>query len=65
MLAANWLELEDDQGRVYFANAVTRETSWLLPDLVREIANESKENPDIDRGLADDGGLEFCIKSNV
>lgn len=65
MLAANWLELEDDQGRVYFANAVTRETSWRLPDLVREIANESKENPDIDRGLADDGGLEFCIKSTI
>ena len=65
MLAANWLELEDDQGRVYFANAVTRETSWLLPDLVREIANESKENPDIGRGLADDGGLEFCTKSNI
>jgi hypothetical protein len=43
VLAANWLELEDDQGRVYFANAVTRETSWRLPDLVRETANRVKK----------------------
>jgi hypothetical protein len=31
-LAGDWLELEDDQGRVYYANAVTRQTSWVRPD---------------------------------
>ena len=30
-LEDNWLELEDERGRVYFANAVTRETSWHPP----------------------------------
>jgi hypothetical protein len=31
-LAGDWLELEDDQGRIYYANAVTRQTSWVRPD---------------------------------
>ena len=30
-LSGNWLELEDDQGRVYYANSATRQTSWEHP----------------------------------
>ena len=30
-LGGDWLELEDDQGRVYYANAITRQTSWVRP----------------------------------
>ena len=42
-LRGNWVELETPDGDVYFANIVTKETSWDMPAEAEEEAGD-KEN---------------------
>ena len=42
-LCGNWVELETHDGDVYFANIVTKETSWDMPAAAEEEAG-NKEN---------------------